>query len=466
MAQFVELTSTPDYIYNWGILQSLRELIQNGVDEEKENGHKFSYHFREGTVTLKNEGANLTLSALLSGFTTKRGKPGLIGRNGDGLPSSLLVLTRDGYQVEIWTQQEKWAPEFKVSKKFLGSKTLHIPYRKLKKARVDVTVKVFGVEKDVWEAAKALFLYFNPPKNFLEIPDKGRILLDRAHTAKMYVYGVEISGMDFSAYPFGVDFQTEDIKINREREASDQWTVRYELSKVVISAVNRSPVQAAKLVYRLISQGASEFAGHIESRLKYMVHTEASSFIAKMQEEFWLEFGEGTLPAKDLADARELTHRGEKSAVVSPPLFSILAMRMKTLDKVIKEHIEAETELVNWTDLSAEQQHKLELCSSILQEACPNFLGLSMLSVIRMPSDAGFTADYLPSTNEIRIEAGCLDSVLRLLRVLVHEVAHMDSGASEDLTDEHQGAVEALHSKVLEIVIRKPEVYKELKALL
>src|SRR4051812_6923729 len=97
---------------NWGAREGIRELLQNGIDAETEFSAPLSVRYRTDTSTLviENKGAVIPLKALLTGYSTKRDKPNLRGKYGEGLPQGVLTLIRAGHSVKIRTGSEVWVP--------------------------------------------------------------------------------------------------------------------------------------------------------------------------------------------------------------------------------------------------------------------------------------------------------------------------------------------------------------------
>ena len=57
-----------------------------------------------------NNGASIGIDKLVLGETTKYDNENQIGKYGEGLKLALLVLVRNGHQLEIKTQEQIWTP--------------------------------------------------------------------------------------------------------------------------------------------------------------------------------------------------------------------------------------------------------------------------------------------------------------------------------------------------------------------
>ena len=84
-----ELTLTPDYVSDWTFNDAIRELIQNGIDQEvldKENHFSVEYDQARQILKLKNTRSVLKINTLLLGRSSK-------ARNEDTFPTSIQSPT-------------------------------------------------------------------------------------------------------------------------------------------------------------------------------------------------------------------------------------------------------------------------------------------------------------------------------------------------------------------------------------
>src|SRR5699024_3102626 len=115
MARY-ELSLTPDYVPDWGIVEAFRELFQNAVDQSSSEGNEmfWNYNSLDKVFTLGNKSSVLTTTSLLLGSSTKTEDESLIGKYGEGYKIALLVLTRLNKNVTIYNYgaREVWRPKF------------------------------------------------------------------------------------------------------------------------------------------------------------------------------------------------------------------------------------------------------------------------------------------------------------------------------------------------------------------
>ena len=64
----IELTITPNYVSDWNFQDAIRELIQNGTDQQtldSENVFGISYDEQENILQLSNSGSTLEINTYL-----------------------------------------------------------------------------------------------------------------------------------------------------------------------------------------------------------------------------------------------------------------------------------------------------------------------------------------------------------------------------------------------------------------
>lgn len=86
-AKCYELTLTPNYVSDWTFNDALRELIQNGTDQEvldKENEFQIIYNGKEKTLRLVNQKSVLKINTLLLGRSSKANNEDTVGQFGEG----------------------------------------------------------------------------------------------------------------------------------------------------------------------------------------------------------------------------------------------------------------------------------------------------------------------------------------------------------------------------------------------
>ena len=134
-----ELSLSENYVSNWGLVEAIREIFQNAIDQEnmarppkdwyddveKESPNKMFFNFavdshnpnKYRTLSIGNKESILDVNSLLLGETTKSDDKRAIGKFGEGYKLALLVLTRLGKKIKIFNYgaREVWTAALKNS---------------------------------------------------------------------------------------------------------------------------------------------------------------------------------------------------------------------------------------------------------------------------------------------------------------------------------------------------------------
>lgn len=116
-----ELTLTPNYVSDWNFNDALRELIQNGTDQEvldPDNEFQIDYSPKEKVLRLKNRKSVLKINTLLLGRSSKANNEDTVGQFGEGYKIAALVLNRLGKTFTIYNNEknEVWESRFKTGR--------------------------------------------------------------------------------------------------------------------------------------------------------------------------------------------------------------------------------------------------------------------------------------------------------------------------------------------------------------
>jgi orotate phosphoribosyltransferase-like protein len=104
-----ELTLTPNYVSDWNFNDALRELIQNGTDQEvldPDNEFQIDYSPKEKVLRLKNRKSVLKINTLLLGRSSKANNEDTVGQFGEGYKIAALVLNRLGKTFTIYNNEK------------------------------------------------------------------------------------------------------------------------------------------------------------------------------------------------------------------------------------------------------------------------------------------------------------------------------------------------------------------------
>ena len=254
----IELTIAPNYVPSWTIVDAVRELFQNALDQEKQhpaNKASWSYNKESGTLTISNATSKLTAGSLLLGQTTKNGDLNTIGQFGEGYKIATLVLLRNNKQVTFYNYgaREIWRPRFVKSRRF-GTDILTFFIEKPKiwetVPSADLTIEVSGITpKEYYDMIVPSNLHLRVDYVTMHKTEYGDII---SLPGKVFVNGLYVC--DYEPYAYGYNFKPEHIKLDRDRKMVSDFDLRWMASKMWSACEDKDTVM------RLVADNKADVA--------------------------------------------------------------------------------------------------------------------------------------------------------------------------------------------------------------
>lgn len=215
------LTITPDYVSRWGLWESVRELIQNVIDQCASDSESMRYYdYSDEVLTIGATNCRLEPKTLLLGVTSKSGSQNMIGQFGEGYKLAMLVLTRMSYQVCVYNCDHVWIPAFVWSDEY-ECEVLQITVHPHKSPVRGVFFQIRDVDQD---------RYGEIHENFLMDEPVDSILTEEHFKGKIYIGGLYVCEIPQLAY--GYNFAPGRIKLDRDRGLASQYEVTFESSRL------------------------------------------------------------------------------------------------------------------------------------------------------------------------------------------------------------------------------------------
>ncbi len=213
-----ELSVSPNYVKSWTMVQAIREIFQNALDQEIINPkNKMSYYYYQNEFNIHSKESCLKKSSLLFGESTKSDNKETIGKFGEGYKLALLVLLREGYKVIIYNYKNKetWTPKLVQSRRY-NSTILVIDVNKHIFRLVpnhNLTFNILGITKQDYEKIIESCLFMNTHEKIST--EFGDILLDKKFKQKIFINGLFICKSDVKLY-YGYNFKPKQIELDRD----------------------------------------------------------------------------------------------------------------------------------------------------------------------------------------------------------------------------------------------------------
>lgn len=303
MGECYELTLTQNYVSDWTFCDAIRELIQNGIDQEIiDSGNEFSVDYDYNTKILKliNSKSKLSINTLLLGKSNKSNNEDTVGQFGEGYKIAALVLNRLGKIFTIFNNEknEIWTSKFKNSEKW-REKILSFYVDKVPSDNTGLIIEVKNVTSNEYSDLCNIWLGFYEEEYSLEkIETKyGDILLNEDLKDRIFVNGLAVDCSETMEY--GYNFKPKYIKLERDRKTCNSWQARDTTSLMIAEAMVRGKLEI-DTVKRLVEKNADdvynlEFNGFREnvSEVKKMLisefdkqYTEPLSVPVQSQEDY------------------------------------------------------------------------------------------------------------------------------------------------------------------------------------
>lgn len=254
----IELTLAPSYVPAWTLVDAVRELFQNALDQQKQNSeNEASWHYDDatGVLTISNATSKLTTASLLLGQTTKADDKSTIGQFGEGYKIATLVLLREGKNVVFYNYgaREVWRPRFVKSHRF-GTDILTFFIEK--KAiwenvpSADLVIAIDGISADeYYDQIVPSNLHLRSDFEVIEETEYGDII---NLPGKVFVNGLYVC--DYGPYMYGYNFKPAHIRLDRDRKMVNDFDLRWIASKMW------STCKDTDKVLEMIAEGKADVA--------------------------------------------------------------------------------------------------------------------------------------------------------------------------------------------------------------
>ncbi len=254
----IELTLAPNYVPTWTLVDAIRELFQNALDQQKQNSeNEASWHYDDvtGVLTISNATSKLTAASLLLGQTTKADDKSTIGQFGEGYKIATLVLLREGKNVVFYNYgaREVWRPRFVKSRRF-GTDILTFFIEKKaiweKVPSADLVIAIDGISADeYYDQIVPSNLHLRSDFEVIEETEYGDVL---NLAGKVFVNGLYVC--DYEPYTYGYNFKPEHIRLDRDRKMVSDFDLRWMASKMWSNSNDSDKV------LEMISEGKADVA--------------------------------------------------------------------------------------------------------------------------------------------------------------------------------------------------------------
>lgn len=334
----VELTISPNYVPNWTIVDAMRELFQNALDQEStdhENVAEWNYNEDSCQVIISNKKTHLPINSLLLGQTTKADDKATIGKFGEGYKIATLVLLRNEKNVVFYNYgaREIWRPRFVKSRKFgTNILTFFIEHQPVWSAPTNnsLSITIDNISPEEWTEIVDSNLHIRSDYEVLEENEFGRIINLQG---KVFINGLFVC--DYKPYKHGYDFKPEYIRIDRDRKMANDFDLRWMASKMWGRSADTT------CVLDMIKEGCQDVAF-----LNDVSRTQ-DAWRDKAYSEFYDVYGQEAIPVTSQYELDHVPH-GRRGIIVTQSYQSLIVgsssyvhVELKKDEPSVKELLES-----------------------------------------------------------------------------------------------------------------------------
>lgn len=316
-----ELSLSRDYVPSWTVVDAVRELFQNALDQQttvKGNEMFFNYDEENQTLYIGNKSSVLNVETLLLGTSTKRNDPNTIGQFGEGYKIATLVLTRLGKKVVFYNygNKEVWLPRFVKAKRYNGAEILTFfvdpKFFWQKVPDNNLTITVDNITLDEYQDIVDSNLHCQDVGKVTK-SEFGRILHDEKYKGKVFVNGLFV--YNYNKYDYGYDFKPQYIKIDRDRKLADSFELEW-LSSKMWGGVDK------KETIELVKKGSADV-----NYLTTSYYGSTNSLSDKAFDEFKKDHGDRAIPVTSQQEFEKLNIGNDYTPVFVSETYSSLVKK-------------------------------------------------------------------------------------------------------------------------------------------
>lgn len=251
-----ELSLTTNYVMDWDFSMAIREIIQNGTDQETVDPYnRFSIEYRDGVIRFINTRSKLKINTLLLGRSSKSGNDETVGQFGEGYKIGALVLNRLGKTFTIYNngRNEIWRSRFVNSRRW-HDQIFVFDVEDHPTDEQELVIEVGNVTPEEYEDLQSKWLGFLDDYKRINTT-YGEILMDPEQKNRIYVNGLFISCN--AELQYGYNFKPAYLKLERDRKSCDTWDAQKLTGKMLSEAFDKGEIDGSD-IYELVEDEADD----------------------------------------------------------------------------------------------------------------------------------------------------------------------------------------------------------------
>src|ERR1035437_70503 len=424
---------------NWEAYHGIREIIENELDEQKltktseikifkdENNHWHIRDFGRG-ITIEHFTQNENEENLNA--------EGIIGKFGIGLKDALATFDRHDIDVKIISKNGEFTIGKSIKEGFDDIITLHIyitpPPDPIFIGTEFVLSKIN--ENDI-QKAKDMFLNFSGEKE-LELCTYGMVLDKKYDVGRIYINGVKVAEEENFLFSYNITNLNAAIRkaLNRERTNVGRTAYANTIKSILLNCKSHEVATA------LVNDFKNYSSGTLHDELKWIDVQEHAVKLLNNYEKVVFVTTDEIASSPDLID--EVKGGGFTMVNIPANLKEKIQGQSDVGGNVIREFNQFKIErnenfefkFIQIDKLNQLEKQNYNLLNKILSliGGKPSNIHKILISETMQRDDYSFSpAEGLCQVNQIIIKRSVLSDMERFISVLLHEIAHARSGATD-----------------------------------
>src|SRR3990170_1650417 len=424
---------------NWETYHGIREIIANALDEQKLTKTSEIKIFKDENYHwhIRDFGRGITIEHFTQNENEEKLKAeGIIGKFGIGLKDALATFDRKNVGVKIFSKNGEFTIGKSIKVGFDEIVTLHIYINPAPDpAFIGTEFVLSKIEENDIEKAKDMFLSFSGEKE-IELCAYGLVLDKKCDIGRIYINGVKVSEEENFLFSYNITNLNATIRkaLNRERTNVGRTAYANTIKSMLLNCKSREVATA------LVSDFKNYSSGTIHDELKWIDVQQHAVKILNNDEKVVFVTTDEIAASPDLID--EVKSSGYTMVNIPSNLKDKIQGQTDTSGNVIREFNQFKVERNENFEFKFIQVNNLNLLEKQNYSLLDEILGLIggkpqnvheiLISETMQRDDYAFRpADGLQQGNQIIIKRSVLSDAKRLISVLLHEIAHAKSGATD-----------------------------------
>lgn len=424
---------------NWEAHHAIREIIANALDEQKLTQTEDIKIFKDENNEwhIKDYGRGITIEHFTQNENEEKlNAEGVIGKFGIGLKDALATFDRKNINVKIISKNGEFTIGKSVKVGFDEIFTLHIYINSSPDpAFIGTEFILSNITNDDIQKAKDMFLNFSGEK-VIETCSYGMVLEKKYDIGRIYINNVKVAEEENFLFSYNITTLNAAIRkaLNRERTNVGRTAYANTIKSILLNCKSREVASS------LVNDFKNYSSGTIHDELKWIDVQEHSVKMLNNYEKVVFVTTDEIASSPDLVD--EAKSGGFTMINIPSNLKDKIQGQTDVGGNVIREFNQFKIErnenfefkfiqIAKLNQLEKQNYNLLDKILALIGGKPPNVHKILISETMQRDDFSFRPSEGLQQGDQIIIKRSVLSDTKRFIAVLLHEVAHAKSGATD-----------------------------------